>query len=124
MGCAQLTLMLLGAPPRFWSRGPLQPIAIATVWPLAFAVILWSIWQGESYESYLFVTWSPWPADGAVDAARAAAARCDRRPPSCCWYWPSSLSVRMKTRADLPSPRVWRPGQGSRTIVRDGAPVR
>jgi hypothetical protein len=39
--------------------GPAQPIVFVTVVPLAIAVGLWSLWQGEAYEAYAFLTLAP-----------------------------------------------------------------
>jgi len=41
------------------SMGPFEPIVIVTVLPLVIAVGLWSLWQGEAYEAYAFLTLAP-----------------------------------------------------------------
>jgi hypothetical protein len=50
LGCATALLVVVG---------PVDAIAVVSVLPLAFAVLIWSLWQGEAYEAYTFLTLVP-----------------------------------------------------------------
>lgn len=52
-------LLLIGAAVALCVTGGLPAVVFVTVVPLAIAVGLWSLWQGESYESYAFLTLAP-----------------------------------------------------------------
>ncbi len=55
----QTPLIVLGAAAALLvATGMWAPIAVATVWPLVLAVLMWSIWQ-DLYDSYVFLTIVP-----------------------------------------------------------------
>jgi len=55
-----VSLVLLGsAAALLVTKRLLTPIVAVTVVPLGFAVLFWSLWQGDAYEAYAFLTLVP-----------------------------------------------------------------